>query len=267
MTLSLLRDTRCSELGIDVQGGVARVTLNRQNRGNSLSRQLLEELGTVCDAIAQDDSVRAIVITGSGDRAFSAGADINGLQGMDSRQGYDLAIHGQGVFDAIEKLMVPSIAAINGVAFGGGLELALACDIRIAATTARFANPEITLENVPGWGATQRLPRVIGVGRAKYLMLTGQAINSDEALACGLISEVVAQEELMSRAQELAASIGARSTLAVSGIKSAIRIGSEGGPSAGQIAEATAVAACCGTPEQVAAVTAFLNKKSAAAQS
>lgn len=259
MTVSSLVTT---DLTLEVDAGLVIATLDRRSRGNALSRPLLEELDQLFDTAARDPGVTALVIIGDGDRAFSAGADINGLHGLDSRQGYHLSIHGQGVFDALANLTVPTVAAVNGVAYGGGLELALACDIRIASNTARFGFPEITLANVPGWGGTQRLPRVIGAGRATHMMLTGQPIDSDQALTWGLVSETVEPTDLSSRARALARSLGQHSLRAVNGIKTAIRVGLEGGHSAGQLAEATAVAACSGTPEQIAAVSGFLNQKS-----
>ena len=250
-----------THFALEVDAGLLTVTIDRRTRANALSRAVLEELDQLVATVGRDPDINSLVIVGDGDRAFSAGADISGLQSLDSRQGLNLSIHGQGVFDAFEKLPVPTIAAINGVAFGGGLELALACDIRIASTTARFAFPEITLANVPGWGGTQRLPRIIGAGRAKHMMLTGEPIDSQQALSWGLISETVTPADLHDRARVLARSLGQHSLRAVSGIKSAIQAGLEGGHSAGQLAEAAAVAVCSGTPEQVEAVTRFLTKQ------
>lgn len=236
-------------------------TINRGRRGNALSRLLLEQLSTLFQAIASSSTARALVVTGDGERAFSAGADIHGLEDLDYVRGFNLATHGQGVFDELAQLPIPTIAAVNGVAFGGGLELALACDIRVCATHARFAFPEITLANIPGWGGTQRLPRTIGSGRAMHMMLTGTPIGANEALDYGLVSAVTSAETLRAEAMSMARALSVRALRAVAGIKTAIRTGHEGGHSAGQHAEAAAVAACSGTLEQVEAVTNFLHKK------
>lgn len=242
--------------------GIVTATITRARRSNALSRPLLEHLSQFFRAISAVGGIRVLIVTGDGDRAFSAGADIGGLDGLGYHRGLDLAIHGQHVLDELAQLPIPTIAAVNGVAFGGGLELALACDIRIAATHARFAAPEITLANVPGWGGTQRLPRTIGAGRATYMMLTGTPIDAQNALDYGLVSAIA--EDLHQDTANLAGVLADRAPRAIAGIKTAIRTGLEGGHSAGQFAEAAAVAACSGTPEQIEAVTRFLHKKTKA---
>ncbi|MEO7147254.1 MAG: enoyl-CoA hydratase/isomerase family protein [Terrimesophilobacter sp.] len=243
-----------------VDDGVAVVSVNRAEKGNSLSLSVFRELNTLLSRLHNEATIRAVVITGAGDRAFSAGADINELDGLEGAAAYEFSATGQYVFDQLEDLPKPVIAAINGAALGGGLELALSCDIRIAASTARFGQPEITLANTPGWGGTQRLPHVIGGGRAMAMMLTGIAIDAETALDYGLITEIVVPERLRERALELARELGAKSTHAVHAIKEAVHVGRAGGNEAGMRAERLGVAACSGTVEQVAAVRAFLNR-------
>jgi enoyl-CoA hydratase/carnithine racemase len=205
---------------VAVDGPIATITLDRAAKLNALTMAMLEALEEVCARIDRDDAVRAVIVASASARAFCAGADIVewaplGGQGMWSRWIRD----GQRVFDRLARLRQPTIAAIDGIAFGGGLELALACDIRIAADTARFGLPETTIGAVPGWAGTQRLPRVVGVGRAKHLILTGQPIDAATAAAWGLATEVVAPERLAPRALELARRIAENAPSAVQAAK------------------------------------------------
>jgi enoyl-CoA hydratase len=250
------------DIRIDTSDGVATITVDRAHRGNALSFAVLDSLETAAHRLAVDTDVRAVVITGAGGRAFSAGADITELAGLDHTGGVTLAAHGHRVFDAIAELPQPVIAAVNGVAFGGGLELALACDLRIAADHARFAFPEITLANVPGWGGTYRLPQVVGAGRARHMLLGGQPITAETALAWGLVTDVVPAADLIARATDAAGRLGGHSGHATAAIKRAIQAGLDGGSTAGQMTERGAVGLCSGTAEQVAAVSSFLNRKS-----
>lgn len=244
----------------DVRSGVATVTIDRPDKANALSLAVFRELNDVVSALGGDDDVRAVVVTGSGGRAFSAGADISELDGLRGAAAYEFSATGQFVFEQWESLPKPVVAAVNGVAFGGGLELALACDVRICGPTARFAAPEITLANTPGWGVTQRLWLTIGVGRAKAMMLGGKPIDAPTALDYGLVTEIVEESDLLARAQELAGELGSHSSTAVHAIKEAVRIGAAGGMDAGLRAERMGVAACSGTAEQIAAVRRFLHR-------
>jgi enoyl-CoA hydratase/carnithine racemase len=241
--------------------GIATLTIDRAHRGNALSFHVLDDIEAAAHRIAVDRDVRAVIITGAGDRAFSAGADITELAGLDHTGGVQLAAHGQRAFDAVADLPQPVIAAVNGVAFGGGLELALACDVRIAAEHAAFAFPEITLANAPGWGGTYRLPQVIGAGRARHMLLGGEPITTHTALTYGLVTDVVPTADLRARADQIARKLGEHSAHAAAAVKRAIQAGIDGGSIAGQIAERDAVGLCSGSPEQVAAVAAFLDRK------
>lgn len=245
------------------RGDVIVATLNRPDKGNALNAALLDAL----DQLARDvekhwgdaDGPRALVLTGAGAKAFSAGADITQLDGLDAAAARAHMRRGQLVFDLIEQLPVVVIAAINGFALGGGLELAMAADIRIAAVGARLGQPEITLANLPGWGGTQRLPRLVGRGRATEMILTGDLLTAQQAFDIGLVNHVV--DHPRRAAVALAERIAVRSRIAVDGAKRAIRVGLEEGPATGLLVEADAVAACCETEEQHAAVHAFLHRK------
>lgn len=243
--------------------GVLVATLNRPEKGNALNQQLIDELDRLAAEVEQELSApggpRALVLTGAGPKAFSSGADVSELRDLDAPAANQQMRRGQQVFGRIESLPAVVIAAIKGFALGGGLELAMAADIRIADPGARLGQPEITLANLPGWGGTQRLPRLIGRGRATELILTGEVISAQRAYELGLVNRLA--DDPLSAAVELAGMIAARSLTAVSGAKQAIRIGLAEGPQAGQIAEAAAVAACCETAEQRAAVAAFLRRK------
>lgn len=243
-----------------IDDGVATIAVNRPHKGNSLNLAVFRELNAFISRLHNDATVRAVVVTGIGDRTFSAGADISELNGLEGAAAYEFSATGQFVFDQLENLPKPVIAAINGAALGGGLELALACDIRIAASTAHFGQPEITLANTPGWGGTQRLPHVVGVGRAKAMMLIGRPIDAEMALSYGLVTEVVDPERLHDRVVELARDLSTRAPHAVHAIKEAVHVGIAGGNEAGMRAERCGVAACSGTDEQIAAVRAFLNR-------
>ncbi|MBX6357250.1 MAG: enoyl-CoA hydratase/isomerase family protein [Micromonosporaceae bacterium] len=242
------------------RGPVLIAILNRPDKGNSLNSALIDAL----DRLVRDvGDARALVITGAGGKAFSGGADITELDGLDNRAAFAMMRRGQAVFDRIEQLPIAVIAAVNGYALGGGLELAMAADIRVAAPTARFGQPEITLGNIPGWGGTQRLPRLVGPGIATEMILTGEVVDARRAHALGLVNHVA--EDCLDTAVALAERIAGRSRTAVAGAKHAIRVGRDQGLPAGLMAEAKAVATCCGTPEQVAAVRAFRDRKRAAA--
>jgi enoyl-CoA hydratase len=240
-------------------GAVVLATLNRPTKGNSLNQPLIDALDQLVSSLEGAGGRGALVLTGAGGKAFSAGADVTELDGIGADRARAQMRRGQAVFDRLERLPLVVIAAIDGFALGGGLELAMAADIRVAGETARLGQPEITLENVPGWGGTQRLPRLVGRGIATELILTGELITAARAREIGLVNHVV--EDPVAKALELAERIAVRSPVAVAGAKHAIRIGLEQGQEAGLIAEADAVAACCATDAQAQAVQAFLNRK------
>ena len=184
---------------VEIRDAVAVVTLNRPKVLNALNAATLKELGAAIGELSADPAVRAILLTGAGEKAFAAGADIQELAKVSAMDGHALALCGQGLFDRIENCGKPVIACVNGFALGGGCELALACTIRIASETAKFGQPEVKLGIIPGYGGSQRLPRLVGKGAALKLILTGEMIPALEALRIGLVEEVVAPDQLLAR--------------------------------------------------------------------
>ncbi len=207
----------------EVKDQIARVTLNRPQVLNALNAQVFDELEAVFIALATDHAVRVILLTGAGEKAFAAGADINELAANRFRAGEAKARRGQDVFRLIETCGKPVIACINGFALGGGCELAMACTMRLASETARLGQPEVKLGLIPGYGGTQRLPRLVGQPMALKLLLTGEMIGAPEALRIGLVDEVVPAERLMERAEALAQTIVGMAPLAVAGCMEAVR--------------------------------------------
>src|SRR5512144_66544 len=195
---------------LDKDGGVAVVTINRPDKRNALNTATLDELRRAILELKRDSSVRVVILTGSGDKAFVAGADINELAVQTPVGGREHARTGQHVLDLLEHIGKPVIAAINGVALGGGCELAMACTLRIAADTARLGQPEINLGLMPGYGGTQRLPRLVGKGRALELLLTGDPVSAEEAWRIGLVNRVVPAAELSGEVKKLAQALAAR---------------------------------------------------------
>jgi enoyl-CoA hydratase len=245
---------------VERAGDVLVLTIDRERKSNALDRRAF---GALARAVAEAASseVRAVVITAAGDRAFSAGADVGELATMQGPSARELVRRGQEIFGAIEDLPQPTLAAINGAALGGGLELAMACDLRVAAEHASFGLPEITLGNVPGWGATQRLPRLVGHGRASEMLLTGKRISARQAREWGLVNAVVPSESVREAALRIAAQIARHAPLALEHAKRALRVGRQEGFDAGLEAELEAVEACSGTAEQRGAVEEFLSRR------
>ncbi len=241
---------------------VALVTVDRPERLNALNTQSLQELLATFERLASDSSVRAIIVTGAGDRAFIAGADIAEMKDKSPSEALAFARLGQAVCSAIEAAPQPVIAAINGYALGGGCEIALACDIRLASETAVLGQPEVALGVPPGWGGTQRLPRVIGPGLARELIYTGRRVRAEEALRIGLVNAVYPPAELLERARALAAEIARNAPLAVRLSKEAIRRGLDVDLAAGLALEAQAFALAFSTADQREGMSAFLEKRS-----
>ncbi|MFA5714115.1 MAG: enoyl-CoA hydratase-related protein [Bacteroidales bacterium] len=206
------------------EGGVAHLVIESPATLNALDNLLIEQLLDVVDSVEKDNEIVVLIISGSG-KAFVAGADIKAMSKMDPNEAAQFGMKGATLFRKIEQLPQPVIAAINGYALGGGCELALACDIRIASSKAKMGQPEVTLGITPGFSATVRLPKVVGVAKAKELIYTGKVIGSQEALEIGLLNEVVEPEELLNRAREIAAAIAKNSPVAVRFSKEAINIG------------------------------------------
>jgi len=243
------------------EGAVAVVTVSRPEALNALNTQTNEELLAVVRELSADGSVRAVVLTGAGDKSFVAGADIAEMKDFSAEQGRVFGALGQAVMSGIEAAPQPWIAAVNGFALGGGCELALACDIRIAAANAKFGQPEINLGITPGFGGTQRLPRAVGDGWAKYLVLSGRHVRADEALRIGLVQVVVAKSELMTQAMKLAEELAGKSPLAMRYCKAAVQAASNSDITTGQGIERDLFALAFASEDQSEGMSAFLEKR------
>ncbi|MBA3449587.1 MAG: enoyl-CoA hydratase/isomerase family protein, partial [Chloroflexia bacterium] len=200
---------------VEINDGVAVVTMNRPGALNAFNSEQIDLLADALRVIGNDSAVRAVILTGAGDRAFAAGADIKEMSALTPAEGLAFGRKGQALTNAVELLPQPVFAAVNGYAFGGGCELAIACDFRIAAENARFAQPEVGLGVPPGWGGTQRLPRLIGPGFAAEMIYTGRHVHAEEALRIGLVNAVHPIEDLAAAARELAMQIVKNSPVAV----------------------------------------------------
>jgi enoyl-CoA hydratase len=247
----------------EVKEQIARITVNRPTVLNALNRKTVEELGQCLDAARQDDSVRVVILTGAGEKAFVAGADINELAKRTPVDGPDFARFGQEVLHRLETMGKPSIAAINGFALGGGCELALACTMRIASKNAKLGQPEVKLGILPGYGGTQRLPRLCGKGVAHEMILTGEMITAEEALRVGLVNHVVEQADLLSTAEAIAKKIVANAPLAVKYAMEAVERGVEMPQEEGLFLEAALFGLCCATDDMHEGTRAFLEKRPA----
>jgi enoyl-CoA hydratase len=243
--------------------GAAIVTINRPNVLNALNSATIDELRRVMLDLKRDDAVRAIVLTGAGEKSFVAGADINELAVQTPTSGREHALTGQHVFDVIENLGKPVIAAINGFALGGGCELAMACTLRIAADSAKLGQPEINLGLLPGYAGTQRLPRLVGKGRAMEMILTGAPISADEALRIGLVNRVVPAAELMTEARKLGGQLAKSAPVAMRYIISAINKGVEMPFAEACQYEATLFGLVSSTEDMREGTKAFLEKRKA----
>jgi len=237
------------------------LTINRPEKMNAISQELTAELSLLLDEIENDDELRVIVITGAGDKAFMAGADINELVDRDARLGRRVSRERQEIFSRLENLHVPVIAAVNGYALGAGLELALACSIRICSEMAQFGAPEVKLGIIPGDGGTQRLPRLVGQGRAMEMIITGDFIDAQEAYRIGLVNKVFPPEKLMEEAMGLANKIASRPPLAVRYAKEAVNRSQEGDSVSGFALESYLHALSCSTEDKKEGVSAFLEKR------
>ena len=241
-------------------GNVATITINREKALNALNSQVLDELNATLDAVDLA-TVRCLVITGAGAKSFVAGADIGEMSSLTKAEGEAFGKKGNDVFRKIETFPIPVIAAVNGFALGGGCELSMACDIRLASEKAKFGQPEVGLGITPGFAGTQRLPRIVGVSKAMELILTAKVIKADEAKAIGLVSEVYPAEELMDKAMELANAICANAQIAVQESKRCIRMGMQTDIATGSAFEAEAFGVCCGTADKDEGMGAFLEKR------
>ena len=239
---------------------VAVLTLNRPEKRNALNGALRCALLGALDTAARDQEVRAIVLTGAGDKAFVAGADIGEFEGRSAVDQYRV-MKAPSIFDAVERIAKPVIAAVNGFCLGGGMELALACDVRLASSAAKFGQPEVNLGIIPGGGGTQRLPRVVGMGAAMRMILSGEMIDAAEALRIGLVEEVVPPEELVPRAMALAGAIASKSPVAVAAAKEATRAALSLPLAEGLKLETALFQLCFSSDDKTEGVRAFLEKR------
>jgi len=242
-------------------GAIATLTINRPKALNALNQATLAEIQSALQDAASDSSVRGVIVTGAGDKAFVAGADISEIASVSPLEAQAFTRHGQAVFDLVETLGKPVIAAVNGYALGGGCELAMACTLRIAADNALFGQPEVKLGVLPGFGGTQRLPRLVGKGRAMQIILTAQNIDAREAHRIGLVNEVVEPARLMARAEELLLQIIANAPLAVRLSMEAVSHGLEAGLAQGLALESASFALCASTDDKREGTTAFLERR------
>jgi enoyl-CoA hydratase len=261
--MSKPEDKTWTRLQLERDGAIATLTLHRPEVLHALDATMFDELERAFQELAAENEIKVILLTGSGDRAFAAGADIRALVDTDAVSGRATSERGQQVFLGIERCGKPVIACVNGVALGGGCELALACTFRIASDRAKLGLPELRLGLIPGYGGTQRLPRLVGASAALRLMLTGTTVDAAEALRLGLVDEVVPAAELMSRAHAVATSIAAMAPLAISAVLEAVARGN-GKPieQAAQI-EAEIFGRLSATADKREGLTAFLEKRPA----
>jgi enoyl-CoA hydratase len=248
---------------LERDGAVAILTFNRPKVLNALNGALLAELQTALDALKADDAVRVLILTGAGEKSFVAGADINELAVLTPAQGKEHARHGQHVFDLIETLGKPVIAALNGFALGGGCELAMACTLRIAAETARLGQPEINLGIIPGYAGSQRLPRLVGKGRALEILLTGEMVSAARAYEIGLVNAVVPAAELMTKARAMAETLAGKAPIATRYIIEAVNQGLDMPLAQGQFLETSLFGAIASTDDTKEGTAAFLEKRKA----
>lgn len=240
---------------------IATLTVNRPAALNALNRAVLEDIARVLREVRHDPAVRVLIVTGAGDRAFVAGADIAAMADMSATEGLEFSRLGHRVMQTFEDLAIPAIAAVNGFALGGGLELAMACDLIIASEKARFGQPEINLGLIPGFGGTQRLPHRIGQARAREYVMSGEMFDAKTALALGLVNQVVAPEELMPTARKLAEKLATKSAVALRQAKAALRASFTMEEDAGLRFEQEAFGLCFASADRVEGTRAFLHKR------
>ncbi len=246
---------------LEVKEKIAVVTINRPDKLNALNRDTIMELRSVFKELRSNDDVYVIIITGSGEKAFVAGADIKELNELDVLSAKKFAERGQEVFNYIESMNKPVIAAVNGFALGGGCELALACHIRLASENAKFGQPEVNLGIIPGYGGTQRLTRLINSGRSMEYVLTGDIIDANEAFRLGLANHIYPQAELMIKAKELAQKIASKGQQAIRFAIKSVNAANQVSAKEGQNYEASLFALCCGTEDFKEGTSAFLEKR------
>lgn len=248
---------------VEKKNNIAIVTVNRPKVLNSLNAATIKEIGDCFEELALDQETGAVIVTGEGEKSFVAGADIKELREADREAGLAISRNGQAAFDKISSLPKPVIAAVNGYCLGGGCELAMACDFRIASEKAKFGQPEVTLGLIPGYGGTQRLLRLVGVGMAKRLILSGEVIDAEEALRIGLVEKVVRHEDLMQEAETVASQLASLAPVALRLAKQAIDRGRDLALSDGLHVETESFGETCATDDKNEGTSAFLEKRKA----
>jgi len=248
-------------LSYEKKAGIAYVTVNRPKALNALSHATIDELREVMEDARDDAAIRGVIVTGAGEKAFVAGADISEIASASAIEAQALSRNGQSTFDLIERLGKPVIAAINGFALGGGCELAMACTLRLATPSARFGQPEVKLGVIPGFGGTQRLPRLVGKGRAMQLILTAETVDAEEAYRIGLINEIVNADRLVPRAEVMLNQIAANAPIATRLALEAVHNGLEMTIAQGQALESALFAACASTDDKREGTSAFMEKR------
>ncbi|WP_294406445.1 short-chain-enoyl-CoA hydratase [uncultured Clostridium sp.] len=246
---------------LEKEGHLAIVTINRPKALNALNSATLKDLDTVLEDLEKDNNIYAVILTGAGEKSFVAGADISEMKDLNEAQGREFGELGNKVFLRLENLNKPVIAAIQGFALGGGCEISMACDIRIASDKALFGQPEVGLGITPGFGGTQRLARIVGLGKAKEMIYTAQNIKADEAYRIGLVNKVVALEDLMTEAKKIASKIIANAPIAVKECKDAINRGMQVSIDKAVMIEAEDFGKCFATEDQTEGMTAFLERR------
>lgn len=246
---------------LEIDGPIATLTINRPEKRNAINNATTEELDKALDQVEANSDLRVLILTGAGEKAFVAGADIKELDKRDTLLGRSETRRRQEVYTRIEQLEIPSITAINGWALGTGLELAMVCTLRVASSKARMGQPEVKLGIIPGAGGTYRLPRLVGMGRAMEIILTGEPVTAEEALSMGLVNCVVPPEKLMEEVRNLAETIAARPKLAIQYAKEAVLRCVEGSLIEGLAHESYLHALACGTEDKKEGVASFLEKR------
>lgn len=258
---NVILDEELKNVTLEKEGNLAIITISRPKALNALNSETLKDLDLAITNVENDTNVYCVILTGAGEKAFVAGADIAEMKDLDSKAGEEFGLLGNRVFRRLENLDKPVIAAISGFALGGGCELAMACDIRIASEKARFAQPETGLGITPGFGGTQRLPRIVGLGKAKELIYTCAMVNAEEALRIGLVNKVVPIENLMEEAKKMATAICANAPIAVKLCKDAINRGMQVNIDEAIEIEAEDFGKCFDSEDQVEGMAAFLERR------
>jgi enoyl-CoA hydratase len=250
-------------ISIEKTDSIATLTINRPIALNALNQATLQEIGVALEDVRDDSKISGLIVTGAGDKAFVAGADITEIASISAVDASAFTRRGQAVFDLLENLGKPSVAAVNGFALGGGCELAMACTLRLATKSAWFGQPEVKLGVMPGFGGTQRLPRLVGKGRALQLILTAESIDAEEAHRIGLVNEIVAAGVLLVRAEEILRRIAANAPLAVRFSIEAVNRGLQAGQDVGLVIESALFAVCASSEDKKEGTAAFMGKRQA----